>query len=385
VLTGVETREQGRERKLRWHADAMLTRRKTGDTTMRWAIWGHLWTDVEREGSPAAIIDRCRDSGISTYLPHTYPIEPHPQGYFSPGVTYAATIFAAPTHDLLTPLLSSARGSGVDVQPWLLPFVTELHHDECHDDLFPRRAYQSAEFVTRDAGVPADGATKDGRVLCPTWPENRARAVRNLHDLIEQHGADLTAINLDMVRYPNSSVSWDHPCHCEACRQQYRTLFGADLLRPQDLQEAAVAYQLARFRNDCVRSLVQEMRDITRKAGLRLTVSARARYHEDAVLEGQDWVAWSRDGLVDAVMTMNYSTDRQIHRNRVEQHGRLMGQQHNALHYGGVGRGSSNGVNSMDAVLLMAQDCMEAGGDGVSLFHYNAMEDVDFARLQELS
>lgn len=351
---------------------------------MNRAIWGHLWTDAEREGGPDRIVRRCKDAGIGSYLTHTYPIASNPRGYYSPGVTYNTTVFQAETHDLLTPLLEAARREGTQAEPWLLPFVTELLRDEKREDLFPRRAYQSAEFASRPAGETVDGATKDGKVLCPTWPENRARAIVILSDLIEQHGTSLTGIDLDMVRYPNADVSWEHPCHCEACRSKYRELFGKESLTRNDLEQPGVAYRFTRFRNDCIAGMVEEIRDITHRAGLRLTMSARADFFGAAVLEGQDWVRWAREGLVDVVFTMNYSTDLEAHGRNVQQHAGLMQTQDKAAHYDGIGRSSSMGENSMDQVLQLARDALDAGVDGVSIFHYNAMDDQDFARLKEL-
>jgi hypothetical protein len=55
---------------------------------MNLAIWGHLWTDVEREGDPERIVTRCKEAGIGTYLTHTYPIARNPAGYYSPNMTY---------------------------------------------------------------------------------------------------------------------------------------------------------------------------------------------------------------------------------------------------------------------------------------------------------
>ena len=357
---------------------------------MKLAVWGHLWTDVDREGDPAGIISRCRDAGIGVYMCHTYPIGRHPAGYFSPGVTYDATVFQAETHDLLTPLLLAARDSGVEAEPWLLPFTTDLLRGERHDDLFPGRAYQSAEYAGLVAGVDASasdvpGAATNGKTLCPSWPENRARTLRILHDLVERHGAHLTGIDLDMIRYPNANTSWYHPCHCGACRAAYQERLGTSILQPEDLQRPGVAYELTRFRADVISAMVEEMREITRKAGLRLTMSARADFYGSAVLEGQDWPRWAREGLVDAVFTMSYWTDRQVHRRHAEEHGALMRDRGSCLHYDGVGRRSSMGENPIDQVIELAHDAAEAGADGVSIFHYNAMEDADFARLHSLA
>lgn len=357
---------------------------------MKLAVWGHLWTDVNREGGVEGIVRRCQDSGIGTYLCHTYPIARGAGGYYSPGVTYDTGIFQAGASDLLAPLLRAGRHSGVEVEPWLLPFTADLLVGEQREDLFPRRAYQSAEFAGLVSGVDAKssdlpGAAKNGVTLCPSWPENRARAMRILGDLIERCGPNLTGIDLDMARYPNADTSWYHPCHCEACRAAYRERLGLDVLGAEDLGQPGVAYELTRFRCDVIGGLVEEMRDVTRQAGLRLTMSARADFYGSAVLEGQDWPCWARQGLVDAVFTMSYWTDRQIHRRHATEHSAMMRASGACLHYDGVGRRSSMGENAIDDVLVLARDAAEAGADGVSIFHYNAMEDADFSRLGSLA
>ena len=67
------------------------------------------------------------------------------------------------------------------------------------------------------------------------------------------------------------------------------------------------AYMEAMMRNRFVRALVEPVRQITIAAGLRLSLAARARYLKDAVCEGQDWVEWRRDGLLDFVCPMSYN------------------------------------------------------------------------------
>ncbi|MFH1570671.1 MAG: hypothetical protein ABIL09_21955 [Gemmatimonadota bacterium] len=356
---------------------------------MELAVWGHLWTDAEREGGPEGIVARCRSAGIGTYLCHTNPIARSPAGYYSPGHTWDATVYQGETFDRLGPLLRAARGQGLEVEPWLLPFTADLLAGERREDLFPARAYQSAEYAGLVPGVEPrrpdlPGAAKNGTTLCPSWAENRDRAVRILRDLIERHDPDLGGIDLDMVRYPNADTSWHHPCHCAACRTAYRQRLGCDLLTPEALQDPGVAYAFTRFRSDVIGDLVQETRDLTRQAGLRLTVSARADFFGSAALEGQDWPRWAREGLVDAVFTMSYWTDRALHRRHARQHAALMAARGACRHYDGVGRRSSLGENPMDRVLDLARDALAAGADGVSVFHYNALTDGDFARLREL-
>jgi hypothetical protein len=144
-------------------------------------------------------------------------------------------------------------------------------------------------------------------------------------------------------------------------------------------------YKFVQFRCANIRSLVEQIRDITRRAGLRLTMAARADYLGWALAEGQDWPEWVRDGLVDMVLPMNYFTNRETHGSHVRQHAALLAPiKGDCLHLDGVGRLSSFGELPLEQLRDFARDALEAGADGISVFHYGGMKDDDFALLKAL-
>ena len=356
---------------------------------MKTAIWGQLAVDVEREGSPEGIIARCKEVGIDTYLAYVYPSptflsEKCGHGE-APGFAYRSTAFQGRKEDLLTPLTRAAKREGVAVEPWLLPFRSYLLQGETEAELLPR-TYQPLRGSALSAAASALVAAKR---ICPTWPENRARGIRMLKDFIENHGAGLTGIDMDGMRYadggPTGIGMTEEPCHCAACRAQYKELIGKDTLTAEDLRLPGVLYRFVQFRNRCIRTLLEEIRDLTQRAGLRLTLSAVVQVFEYALLMGQDWPGWVRDGLLDIVFMMNYSLDREIHRRRVQLGVDLLGDRGKALFCDGVGKKSSAGENPTDRLMTYIGDALDAGVDGISIYHYNGMKDEDFAALKALN
>ena len=364
---------------------------------MRLAIWGHLCRDVQREGEPKAIITRCKSVGINTYLAYVLPaVAVNPRDGADPRtvktgydfntqeVAYNSMVFQAGNDDVLTPLLNEAKKEGVEVEPWLLPFSGSLLVGETTEEL-RSRTYQPLDRPKGDLDkLQWRGVQKIDKSLCATWPENRARAIVMLKDYIEQHGANLTGIHMDAIRYGDVVICLAHPCHCAACRKEYDRLIGKDTLTAEELKLPGVRYKFMQFRNECIRSVVEEVRDITNKAGLRLTMAARNLFFEYTLLEGQDWPQWARDGLVDIVFVMNYSTDRAQHREHLLLHASLMKDRGRALYYDGVGKKSSMGVNTTENVVTFARDSLDAGVDGICIFHYDGMEDKDFEAIKAL-
>jgi len=335
---------------------------------MKLAIWGHLPTDVAKEGSPEKIMQRCKRWGIDVYFAHVYP--EHDVKHAS----YDSKLFAGGCTDLLGPLLAAGQREGVEVEPWLLPFdAAPLTTD--------RPGESERMFYTPLPGVSTG---RLGRRRCASWGENRTRGLALLRDLIEGCGSRLTGIHMDAIRYVDTGRSLEGPCQCDACRSQYRRHVGRDPLTAEDLKSPGVLAKFLEFRARNIRSLVEEIRDITNRAGLKLSMAARAHYHDCALVEGQDWVEWAREGLIDCLCTMNYSTDRDEHHALVRGHVALLEGKAHAAHLDGLGKKSSAGENTAQALREHGADALAAGVDGLAVFHYAAMEDADFEVMKDL-
>lgn len=296
------------------------------------------------------------------------------------GFSYNSSVFQGEKTDLLGPLAKVGKREGIEVEPWLLPFRPHLMEDETEAEVLSR-TYRP--MVKNDKNDVA-GYAAAGKRLCPTWPENRARGVRMLQDYIKNPGSDLTGICLDYMRYGDAGTCWDAPCHCAACRKEYVKLIGKDSLTAEDLKLPGVLYRFLQFRNRCIRELVEEFRDLTRKAGLRLTLCARVQFFDYALVEGQDWPQWARDGLIDIIFLMNYSLERAEHRQRAELGMNLTRDRGRCLLCDGVGKLSSLGENPTENLVTFIRDSLDVGVDGISIYHYNSMKDADFQAVSRL-
>ena len=354
---------------------------------MRLAIWGLLWMDAEREGRPEKIVERCKESGIETYLAYVNPMEKCSAGEI-PEFAYHSTAFQGTPRDLLSPLLKAAKREGLEVEPWLLPFRPHLMHGETTEGVFQRSCKSLSSVFALD---PSGYSDRLGRRLCPSWPENRARGMRMLNDYIENHGDDLTGIHLDYTRYADFAPNgFGGLCHCDACRRLYDRFIGKDFLTLEDFGAPGIVCRVLQIRNRCIREMVEEMRDITRRAGLRLTLAARALLWEYAVPEGQNWPQWVNDGLLDRVYVMNYAGNTEMepawtHCKRVETHAAVLKHRGEVLHYDGINRKSGGGEHPMERLAEFAEEARNAGADGISIFDYNAMTDDDFQTLKSWS
>ena len=335
------------------------------------AVWGDIWADLEREEQAEGVLERCKRSGIDVYMPFLQ--------RFGDRCVLAmgrkSEVLRIETTDLLGELAHSADRNGVQIEPVLLPFTPELLLDETDQQVSSRR-YRPLSFDgigDRSWGV---------KLFCPTWPENRARVLVKLNDLIECCGRGLTGIHLDAIRYSDAggdgdwSTPW--PCHCDACRKAYADLIGTETLTAEDLRPAGVRYKFMEFRNRCIRQLLEQIRDVTNRAGLRLTLAARSDFFGNALPEGQDWPQWARDGLLDVVYTMNYGTDRARRRRVTERSLALMTNRGKCLYCDSVGKKSSVGENTTEDLITFARESLAAGADGLTFFSYPSMTAADF-------
>jgi len=186
-------------------------------------------------------------------------------------------------------------------------------------------------------------------------------------------------IHLDAIRYVDTGQSLQWPCRCEACRTWYQEAFGKDTLTADDLNVPGMLHKFLEFRGDRIRSLVEQVKQVVDEKGLSLSMAARANYFGSALVEGQDWVQWARDGLMDFICPMNYTTDRETHRERLSGQMALIGT--SVPMYDGIGRSSSAGDITPAQMIQQAEDAVQLGASGIAIFRLDAMDEEDFREL----
>ena len=157
------------------------------------------------------------------------------------------------------------------------------HGISCHfwKVCWRRHREDPAPFAGRKA-VGKNGVD-GGDWMCPADPANR-KAELAAFERLAALGPD--GIMLDYIRYNNGTF-----CHCDVCK------------RTETDKEAFFA-----SRRETMTSFVRELSQRMRSAHpeMRILASVIAGPESARGWFGQDWTAWAKEGLVDAVCPMNY-------------------------------------------------------------------------------
>lgn len=331
---------------------------------MKIAIWSHPLRDFPKGQEDIKVtFEKLAKGGVEIYLPFIY----------GKGAEYDSKIIKGEKKDLLTPILEEAKKYEIEVHPIVLPFSGETHLLGEDETELSRRRYRPAEKVKTE-----------GRI-CASWAENRERGIRITKDIMENYGNQIKGIHLDAIRYVDSGTSLTHPCLCKACRSEYKKWWSLQEFKAEDLRSPGRLYKFIKFRNENIKSLVEEIREITKQTGLQLSMAARSDYLVTALVEGQDWVEWLKEGLIDFACAMNYTTNSQKHKERVAEHLGLIEEKKRSLYYDGIGRKSSAGEITPREMIKQIEDSIELGVEGICIFHLNALGDKDFKELYSLN
>ena len=225
---------------------------------------------------------------------------------------------------------------------------------------------------------------------CGNHPHNRMGFLSAAEALAARFADRIQAIHLDFIRNDNALLLMDYPCQCDACKALYRRYFNCSVPDRTMLRDPAVRYKLLALRCGNIRKTVSEMRSLTARYGLKLTMAARANYLNSrdiadppvwglgpAVLEGQDWVEWNDEGLVDGIYTMNYHPDPDLFQSVLHDHLRLIGDHRERL-YSGIGISSSMGEITPEEAALRLEMVRKSGLPGAVFFNKTNCYSRDF-------
>ena len=330
---------------------------------MELAVWGHPARELPAGEDSAADFEtwfgKLRDAGVSIYIP-----------FVTSGgrAVFVSELLGEPERDLLGPIIAVAHSLGIEVHPIVgLGGVTPGFSD-------------TAGFYVPLAKPGEDLPSWSARWLDPAWEENVAAVCTLSRQLLDDYDCD--GLHMDAVRYPNSMVLNDHPCVCERCRTARKEWLGKEVPDDQDLANPGVVVLETQMREDFVRSLAEELRDICDERDLPLSLAGRARYLKDAVPEGQNWAQWCADDLLDFVCPMSYNPCFDRFQRFVEQHTSILAGSDTPL-YAGVGRQSSLGTLSPQDMIRQLEYLDDLGIPGACIFSAAALQDEDLYLLGE--
>ena len=147
--------------------------------------------------------------------------------------------------------------------------------------------------------------------MCPSNEEVRHFLIEVLETLMTRY--DLSALQLDYIRYP-LSIPWEHGfCYCDICRNKVKDLHGFDILKisPENTEEWE---KWNNYRIQNINSFVREVHEKIRKINPEIKLSADVVPHNEhsKELKFQDWESWVKDEIIDAIYIMSYSYDNRI-------------------------------------------------------------------------
>jgi len=251
-----------------------------------------------------AIMQSLHDNGFNAFFPN-----------FSIGnmALYPSKVLAAvpggdPGRDELAEAAQAARANGIELHVWRINWALQRTPKELLDQAERLLRLEAEGRLQRDSKGQLARDNPDVEVdwLCPSHPENRKLERDAMLELVRDY--DVAGIHFDYMRFPGGDY-----CFCDGCKERFQQQTGATVTTwPDDVMgDSALAGKWRQWRRDLMTSLVEEIADAAHAIEPDVSVSLAAWDDiEDGREEyGQDWIAWARDGLLDFVCPMDYTTD----------------------------------------------------------------------------
>jgi uncharacterized lipoprotein YddW (UPF0748 family) len=182
--------------------------------------------------------------------------------------------------------------------------------------------------------------------------------------IIEALKYDIDGIHLDYIRFQiNQGFSYDKAT-CEAFKKE----FGESPLDVHQDCGSMVWCEWIKGNANHVTILVRETKEIIDKSGkdVVLGVDVFPDYETAKVLIGQDWGLWAKEGLVDIICPMQYTSDLDVFRKSVKI--AVKAANGKCKVYSGIGIRSSHNKNTPEGVVQEVKIAREEGADGVVFF-----------------
>lgn len=214
--------------------------------------------------------------------------------------------------DMLEECLKACRRHGIECYAWKVCWKIPAAHT-------PK---EFRERMIREGRVQKSYSGKIFEEwLCPTHPANQTLEIEAFAELARR-GAD--GLSLDYIRYYGEDY-----CFCDGCRRRFEARIGKTVGNwPSDVRrDPILKFEWLSFRREAIDFVVRRVSEEARKVSPRIRILA-ATFRDpqkDPDTVGQNWVRWCREGWVDAVAPMNYTSSPVIFREMLDIQKRAVG------------------------------------------------------------
>ncbi len=211
-------------------------------------------------------------------------------------------------------LASLAKKAGLEIHAWI---VVLNHRNRETMDQHPEWFTVSREGKSTIEYPPYVGYYS---WLCPSRIEVREFIAERVDRLAKIENLD--GVHLDYIRHSDVILPvglWskynlvqdkEYPefdfCYCDVCREQFKQQQGID---PMEIEEPAEHKEWLQFRYDSVTRLVNELAEITRDHGKKLTAAVFPTPEIAKKLVRQEWLAWNLDAVYPMIYHNFYEED----------------------------------------------------------------------------
>lgn len=222
--------------------------------------------------------------------------------YYNSQYEPRATNISDARYDPLAYIIDRAHAEGIEIHAWInvlrVRSANSVNPNPMHI------SNQHPDWLTCDAS----GSTKcpDGAFLDPGVPEVQDYIVGIATDILSNYNVD--GLHLDYIRYPGSRYGYN-----EQAVERFNTRF-ARTGTPAAGDTQWLSWRRSQVTN-LVRRIYSEANAIRPDAKISAATVCWGDFNgsferTDAYREAlQDWAGWMRDGIVDAVVPMNYRNE----------------------------------------------------------------------------
>jgi len=250
-----------------------------------------FWTHAVEDRLPADIMPRIRACGFNAVIPRS-------SG--GTGAFYLSRVLPDVKNilgdeDWLANCIEHAHRNGLQVHPYRNCFIME------------GRAGKETIASFRAAGrLQEDPAGRPLDWMCPSQDVNRQVELAAATEFVRDYEVD--GFQFDFIRCPSASG-----CFCPRCREKFEHERGARVERwPQDVVSGGALFEeYTRFRQQQITQTVAMVSKAIRhiRPEVRISAAVFRNYAQDSISVGQDWVTWAKEGYVDFLCPMDYTSD----------------------------------------------------------------------------
>ncbi len=316
-----------------------------------YATWAHSVSNFgDNPHDVKGHVKRLSDAGFDLIIPCVK----NPPGYADFKTDVAEVNPSYPDWDPLKVLAESATEHDMEVHPWFCIFP-----EGEHSKLLGKSPHLAAVFESSRM-----------RWSCACHPEVQEYELALYGSVAD--GYPVHGLHLDYMRTGGL-------CCCDYCKEQMSSR-GVNIEEIDRKDPGFAAW--VDWRSERITSFVEQMRELTRSNGIKLSAAVFADIPSCRNSNGQDWAEWAEKDLIDLMIPMNYDNSTRNVELRTRQH--IAAIQSRCPVWEGLGIASSASRLTTEAMIDQVSAAKQAGAEGVVLFHYPALTDEDLAALKTL-